>query len=66
MSKNIFSVLANEDSDDESNTQLAKGNKKQQRKKDKFLRDTYGDSTGKVNNTRNQHQKSTRGRQGDR
>lgn len=53
MSKNIFSVLANDDSDDEQtpNT-VQKQTKKTQRKKDRYLRETYGDKAPKENNQR--------------
>ncbi len=49
MSKNIFSVLANDDSDEEvaNNNGNRPTNKKQKRKQDRFLRETFGDSTGK-------------------
>ena len=44
---NVFNVLDVDDSDDETQQTQPKLNKKQNRKKDRFLRETYGDSTGK-------------------
>ena len=50
MSKNIFSVLKNDESDDEKkpvNVQPPRPTKKDRREKDQQLRETYGDSSNK-------------------
>lgn len=62
MSKNIFSVLAHDDSDDEmvQKTTQVKTTKKTQRKKDRFLRDTFGDQAPKENHQRGHHQNNKR------
>lgn len=47
MSKNIFNVLAMDDSDDENPKQNQRLTKDQRRKKDKVLRQAYGDTVSK-------------------
>ena len=57
MSKNIFNVLAMEDSDDEVQQVQKKDNKKQQRQKDKVLRQAFGDHVEKDNSNRHSDRK---------